>query len=68
MEVAAEVAVVTAEVVVIEAAADPGVEAVTGNVDDEARPGLHRGQTPVEGPTRENETKSAASRRSLGED
>ena len=66
-QAAAASAVVAAETVagdVIEAAADPGVEAVTANADDEARPGRPRGRTPEEGLTRESETKIPAATRS----
>ena len=66
-QAAAASAVVAAETVAgdaIEAAADPGVEAVTANAADEARPGRPRGLTPEEGLTRESETKIAAATRS----
>ena len=66
-QAAAASAVVAAETVAgdaIEAAADPGVEAVTANAVGEARPGRPRGLTPEEGLTRESETKIAAATRS----
>lgn len=64
-EVEAEVVVVTVVAGVIEAAADPGAEAETANVDDEALPGRPPGRTREEGLTRENETKNRQLHRDL---